>query len=376
MKTPGAGYDVFVRRDELMRKICVLVLALLFCLSEAAWAGVVTAFGQGGSERDALHAAMRSAVEREIGVLIDSSTYIKNYRVINDDIYAHTEGYIAGYEVLEKNYANGIHSVTIRADVRSDLLSTNLMTKLQKQAMIKANLEDPRISVIVMDDGGRENAYLENVIINGLSESGFSRIVDLAGVNSATKRRIASASFEGDRATAQMMRSEFGADYIVLGRLEKTGGVPFVEDYPFIGGIGKTAVSISVRMLNVNTGEIVYAGSFAGSSPGHGQRAEQMAMKKATRRLVREISRSALKKAANPSQHVTVIVTRGLFQTMGEAYERLRSLPGVSNVYVRRAVGGGLQADVDYDGTAYDLARAMECEGMAILEMSSEFIRI
>ena len=46
---------------------CVWILLAPACL-----AATVTVSGQGGSERSALHQAMRQAIEQQVGVMVDS----------------------------------------------------------------------------------------------------------------------------------------------------------------------------------------------------------------------------------------------------------------------------------------------------------------
>ena len=362
-----------------MRSVRIGFMALALCLfwTMTALAAAVTATGQGAAERDALHAAMREAIEQKVGVLVDSRTYVENYRVIHDQIYTHSEGYIAGYDVIRSEYKDGYYEVTIRAEVREELLNADLMSKLQKKAVIRANMQDPRIGVIVVENGGRENAAVENALIAGLRNNGFSRLVDLTQIEASVRHRIADAVFEGDHALAEMMRSQFNVDYLVTGHADiSADGLPLIEDYPFVGSISNVVVNLSVRMLNVNTGEIVYAGSADGQAFNLSSKAEKEALGKATKSIVKELSRSALQKAANPEQHVTLIVTGGVLGTMGEAYERISRIPGVSGVYTRSMQGGNMQIDVDYHGTAHDLAQALERDGITIREMNSEYIRI
>ena len=102
----------------------------------------------------------------------------------------------------------------------------------------------------------------------------------------------------------------------------------------------------------------------------------QEALKKATAPIIKELSKSALQKAANPEQHVTILVTGNRLGSMSDAFERISSIPGVSGVYTRMKQGGVMQIDVDYNGTAHDLAQALERDGIAIREMTSEYIRI
>ena len=361
-----------------MKRIGVWLAALALCLlwTATALAAPVTATGQGATERDALHAAMREAIEQKVGVLVDSRTYVENYRVIHDRIYTHSEGYIAGYEVLRSEYKAGYYEVTIRAEVREELLNTDLMSYMQKKAVIRANMQDPRIGVIIVDQNGDEYASVENSIITGLQKNGFSRLVDLSQIDTSVKYRIANAVFDGEYGL-ESLNTHFNVDYLVTGYLDmNNNGIPLVEDYPFVGSLNNVVVNLSVRMLNANTGEILYAGSADGQSFNLGAKAMQEALKKATAPIVKELSKSAIQKAANPEQHVTLLVTGNRLGSMSDAYAFISSIPGVSGVYTRTKQAGMMQIDVDYNGTAYDLAQALEREGISIKEMTSEYIRI
>ena len=237
-------------------------------------------------------------------------------------------------------------------------------------------MQDPRIGVIIVDQNGDEYPSVENALITGLQKNGFSRIVDLAQIDASVKNRIANAVFDGDYGL-EALGSHFSVDYLVTGYLDLTdNGIPLIEDYPFVGSLNNVVVNLSVRMLNANTGEILYAGSANGQSFNLGAKAMQEALKKATAPIIKELSKSALQKAANPEQHVTILVTGNRLGSMSDAFERISSIPGVSGVYTRMKQGGVMQIDVDYNGTAHDLAQALERDGIAIREMTSEYIRI
>ncbi|MBQ8697528.1 MAG: hypothetical protein IJ521_00820, partial [Schwartzia sp.] len=209
-----------------------------------------------------------------------------------------------------------------------------------------------------------------------LQKNGFSRIVDLAQIDASVKSRIANAVFDGDYGL-EALGSHFNVDYLVTGYLDmNTNGIPLIEDFPSIASLNNVVVNLSVRMLNANTGEIVYAGSADRQSFNLGAKAMQEALKKATTPIVKELSKSALQKAANPEQHVTILVTNNRLGSMSDAYARISSIPGVSGVYTRTKQAGVMQIDVDYNGTAYDLAQALERDGITIKEMTSEYIRI
>ncbi len=370
-----------------------MILAVLLCIwsMAQAFAAVVTATGQGGSERTALHDAMRQAIEQQIGVYVDSRTYTENYQVINDRIYTQADGYIQSYEVVNKTVFNGIWTVEIRANVSDEKLRTDLMSKLQKKALIGANMMDPRIGVFAVNADGSEDVALENIFISGLQNEGFSRIIDLNQIDASIRNRIASANLEGDVDLRNTLSTQFNVDYLVKATISKTGrdinkmlpindpnipldATPLGDLIPGITSLNKSEVTVTVRMMNVNTGEILYAGS--GSGHGSGNQSESKAIRKATSELMKGLADAAIKKAANPEQHVTILITNNALGSMSQAYQRISALPGVSHVFTRSSGYGNIQVDVDYVGTAYDLAAEMERAGIPIKEMNSEYIKI
>lgn len=369
-----------------------MAITLLLCLwSATVLASSVTAEGQGGSERTALHDAMRNAIEQKVGVYIDSRTYTENYQVISDRIYAQADGYVRDYQILDKSESNGIWKVVIRAEVSDERLRTDLMTKVQKKAVIGANMMDPRIGVLAANSDGTKNEALENIFIAGLQNEGFSRIIDLNQIDASVRNRIASADLAGDWELRNTLSTQFSVDYLVKVSVSKSGKnvnlnipindpnspisfIPLGEIIPDLQNLNRSEVTVSVRMMNMNTGEILYAGT--GSGKGSGRNGEGTALRKATEGLMRELADAAIKKAANPEQHVTILITDNALGSMSQAYMRISSLPGVSHVFTRSTSYDNIQVDVDYLGTAYDLAMEMERAGIAIKEMNSEYIKI
>ena len=376
---------------QYTRTVAVVLLAMLMSVA-TVFAESVTATGHGSTERNALHDAMRQAIEEKVGTYIDSRTYVENYQVLNDRIYAQSEGYISSYDILSSNFSNGMWTVTVRADVSAEKLRTDLMSKLQKKAIIGANMMDPRIGILATTSDGGSADELENLIIAGLQDEGFSRLIDLTQIDLAVRQRIARADISGDVALKQMLQTQFNVDYLVTAKVSTTSSgmnnaklhipdenlpindIPLDIIFPDVAGLSRCQVDISARMMNVNTGEITYAGVASGE--GRGKNANNRAMKKAVSEIISNLRSAALQKAANPEQHITVIVTNNRLGTMSEAYQRISSLGGVSHVFTRSSSYGNIIVDVDYYGTAYDLAAEMEQSGIAISEMTSEYIKI
>ena len=353
-------------------------LLLSFFLSAVTVsAATVTVTGMGSSERAALKQALRQAVEQQVGVMVDSRSYVQNYRLIYDRVYTQADGYIKSYEVLESSHKNGIYQVKVKADVQEQKISAALGTLAQKKAVINANMQNPRIGVLAVDRSGKMYPSVENEIISGLTGQGFSRVVDLGQVSDSLRRRLLAASASGDRQLWQALKVQSPVDYIVVAQVDMSVGS--MADYvnsPGFANLKKAAAVISLRMLNTNSGEVIYAGNFQGKSDRRGPNAEQEAACNASKGIAKAVGEAALNKAANPSQHITLLVTGGKLGNISELTEYLQGLPGVHNVFVRGSAWQNITVDVDFNGTAHDLAAVLEGQGLKIIEMGSEYVKI
>lgn len=330
---------------------------------------MVTVTGQGSSERAAVKAALRQAIEQQIGVMVDSRSYVSNYKLINDRVYTHADGYIKSYKVLEHSVANGIYTDTVQVDVQEQKLSAALGTLAQKKAVIGMNMQDPRIGVLSLDRQGRSYPTVENIVINGLVSQGFGRVVDMGQISSAQRRQLMAAQFSGDKRLWQSLKIQAPVDYLVTAQVELAANR--------IAHLQKATAAIAVRMVNTNTGEVIYAGNFYGQSPNYNTSGgTDAALVAATKDIARAVGEAALNKAANPSQHITLLITQGKWGSIAEMTNYLGTLPGVNNAYVRGSSFGNTTVDVEFNGTAHDFAAVLEGDGQKILEMGSEYVKI
>ena len=350
-------------------RILSLSAVLMCTYGSVAWAAMVTVTGQGSSDRAAVKAALRQAIEQQIGVMVDSRSYVANYKLIYDRIYTQSDGYIKSYKVLEHSAVNGIHSAKVQVDVQEQKLSAALGTLAQKKAVIGMNMQDPRIGVLSMDRQGRHYPAVENCVIHGLTGQGFGRVVDMGQISNAQRRQLMAAQFSGDKRLWQSLTVQAPVDYLVTAQVELFANR--------VAHLQKTSARIAVRMVNTNTGEVVYAGNFNGKSPHYNTSGgADEALAAAAQGIAKAVGEAALNKAANPNQHITLVITQGKWGSIAEITNYLETIPGVSNAYVRGSSFGNTTVDVDFNGTAHDFAAALEGDGQKILEMGSEYVKI
>ncbi|MBT4286526.1 MAG: hypothetical protein HOD92_04255 [Deltaproteobacteria bacterium] len=80
----------------------------------------------GLAKEQALRNALRSAVEQGVGVVLESKTRIKNYLIINDEIYSSAQGYITSYKTLISEKRNKEWYVEIDAEVSTEKIKGKL----------------------------------------------------------------------------------------------------------------------------------------------------------------------------------------------------------------------------------------------------------
>ena len=339
---------------------------LILSASITAYAGEVTATGEGSTKESAIHNAMRSAIEKEIGTIIDSKTYTQNYYLISDEIITKSSGFVESYEIISERQLHGVFEVEIKVNVRSGALRTDLMSTLQKKAIVDTNLNDPRIAVIAFDEAGNEYSDAENEIITELQSQGFSRIVDLEQLDSSLKMRLKNAT--EDSALRQSISNQFHVDYVVIVKVKVTQNG------------NKFTANLSTRMIGVNSGEIIYAGSSVGNSRMFTNNTAENAIQNASKRMAKTVSKAALHRAAQVEQHITIIATKNtLAQYDNDIFKlnaRIKNLPGINNSFTRSVNNGVAELDVNFDGTASELAEILKRNEFNIIEVNSEYIKI
>lgn len=319
-------------------------------------AETVQSVGRGINERMAVHDALRTAVEKKFGVTVHSKTRVQNSALMLDQNSVDSAGLVSSWEILSRRVENGIVVVKVRAEL-NDKISARL-TELEKKALVDFNAENPRVAVAAVDSNGRRYPEVENEIIAALKRQGFTRTIDLAQVNRAVQLRILSAT--NDAELRRALTNDFHADCLVVAEVKN-----FSDE-----------VSISSRLIQLNTGEIIFAGTSSGGDSflSNGDR-----LKLAGRRAAYDISTAALKSAAQVERHITLLITPQTFAQLGGTLtavrERVKNLSGVNDAFARK-LNSSLELDVDFDGTAADFAQLLEYCAIKILELGSDYVKI
>ena len=204
----------------------------------------IHAVGRGISERMAVHDAMRTAIEQKFGAVVNSKTRVNNSVLLSDKNSVDSAGLISSFKILSSRVVNGIYVVEISAEL--DDKKSARRSELDKKSLVDFNADNPRVAVLAIDSSGRRYLEIENEIISALKRQGFTRTVDLAQINRAVLQRINSAA--GDAALCKTLSNDFHADTLVIAEVKILSG----------------DITVASRMIELNTGEIIFAGTTSG----------------------------------------------------------------------------------------------------------------
>jgi len=331
-----------------MKKFLLIALMMLMTCSTCSAKSVHT-FGRGITERMAIHDALRSAIEKNFGTVVNSKTRTQNYMLIADENAVDSFGFISGWEVVARHVENGIFVVEVVTELDDKKISS-----VNKKALVDFNVDNPRVAVVALDSNGNHYVEIENEIIAALQRQGFTRTIDLAQVSRSVQLRMTSTD---DDELYQTLVNDFHVDYLVIANVK--------DDF-----------SIASRLIELNTGEIIFAGTSTGRG---GFLSNSDSLKLAGRRAGYEMSTAALKSAAQVERHLTLLITKNTFEQLGGTLtavrERIKNISGVNDAFARKMTTS-LELDVDFDGTAADFAQMLEVFAIKILELSSGYVKI
>ena len=126
----------------------------------------VEASGEGPNHDAAVRAAMRAAIEKAIGVYVQSEQEVQNWQLKKDRIYSHTEAFITAYDILDKYRQGANWVITIRATVSNQ----KLVDELRELQILQMQLDNPKILVYYDKSGEQYDQRYTQQAINSINE--------------------------------------------------------------------------------------------------------------------------------------------------------------------------------------------------------------
>lgn len=131
--------------------LIVLILGTLLGMP-ATGSGAVIGKGQakifnnneGSARNQALRNALRDAVKQGVGVLLDSNTIVKNWTVIQDEVYSSARGFVKQYTVIRDEKVNDTWYIDIEAEVSTG----DIKNKLSELRILHQKMGNKRLMII------------------------------------------------------------------------------------------------------------------------------------------------------------------------------------------------------------------------------------
>ena len=128
-----------------------MIILLILCFASVALAGTIgkgraTIFNnnEGSAKSQATRNALRNAVEKGVGLLLNSQTVVKNWAVLRDEVYSSAQGFVKNYKVLRDERQGDVWFVEVDAEVAT----VSIENKLQELRILHQKMGNKRLMVI------------------------------------------------------------------------------------------------------------------------------------------------------------------------------------------------------------------------------------
>jgi hypothetical protein len=238
--------------------VSLLTAAIWVFISQGASADIIgkgsaTIFNdnEGSARQQALHNAMRDAVQQGVGVILDANTVVKNWTVIRDEIYSVSRGFVSQYTILRDEKQGGTWYVEIEAIVESGKIRDKLgelrilHQKMGNQRLMIIN-EAEHPDALTSDHTGVLSA--QTAISDAFNQSGF-RMFDQRTLGHLSQKTHPTGG--GQEAWIQIADQQ-QVDLLVTFEIVSDQHRPFT-------GSQFTAANVTLRMkaFDVSTGRLI-----------------------------------------------------------------------------------------------------------------------
>lgn len=308
--------------------------------------------------------AMRGCVQQVAATLVTASTETDQGQLLSDKVFAHSQGYVRKFSVLEDRQDGNVWITKLRCEVSEAKLDEDLMAF--GIAYRRAGM--PRVMVLVAEQSitatqasgwwqGGGNAsdlrVMENAFMDRMEKSGFTFIDPEVLSGKVTLEAIGA---DPNVAKAREIGLKVGAEVVVIGRaVAKPLGEIAIDNGTFYSAVA----NVSARAVRTDTGEVIAAAEFTGTAGKGFERttAGRNALSEAGRQLARDlfakIGRVWVKEQSGVRR--VALVVKGVddyARLAGFKQVLLASVKGVKDVQQRSMEDGRAELDVSLAGTA------------------------
>ena len=344
-----------------MKRTIVLFMAIITVLSVFLLREVysaereVTAIGQAAgnsanARKEAVNRALRAAVEKAVGVYVESDTLVKNYQLLEDKIYSKVKGYVKKYDIIEDNKGEGgIYKVKIKAVVADDILKNDL----SDLNLIKSVKGNPRIMVLINEyiDGSESIAdKVKSVIENEFLKKNF-KLVDKSQLKAIKKRDVALSYDDPKKAAA--LGAKFGAEIVITGN----ASADFMEkSKPYGVTVYAYSGNVNIRAIKTDTAEIIATDVEEGVARAGGRvltanKVLEDCAKKAADKLMSKILSRWREEVYNYTD-VELIISKVDDKLREDILKKLKTVEGIKEINEKSYGNGVMELEIKIEGAA------------------------
>lgn len=316
---------------------------------------------------DAINDAMRKALEKVLGLLVESETRVEHYQTIEDNIFTKTSGYIHSREIIrEGRKEDELYEVVIRAVVKT----ADLENDLQAIGVLLREAGKPRLMVLMresnMAEGGEEISINLNVsettLIEEFRKKGFP-FVDERAAKSGVEKEQALAAVYGDNNAAVLIGNKYNAELIIIGEAVARVAESMSEQ---IAPLKSCQADVTARAIKADDGTIIAEGRAHSAYPHINEiTGGAIAIEKASRKLAQQLLAEILKRLKEEMASGKIIrlqiINLKSFTQLNQFKNALRYyIRGIIDLQQRNFTETVADIDVEIRGNAEKLAQELE----------------
>jgi len=313
--------------------------------------------------------AKRKAVEQVAGAQVSSESISKNFELVEDKILSRASGFIRNYQIVSEYKEEGAYHVKIRATVDKSAVANDLSLILK---------EKPRVMVMIAEQniGSKGFSYwwgssgfvsdmdiMQNSLIEAWQPKGF-KFIDPGLLNDklTVKGAMRNPGLADEHAVS--LSRDADADIVIIGKVLVSDAGPVMEGVKMhsFHAVG------SLRILNVDTGEVVAVADDTGVAPHidpnvGGRQAIKALAKKLAGTLEGKILAKWTAEAAS-ARDLELVVQNVKSASQASALERLirEEIRGVESVSLRKKQKTVAHYSVRIRATANELGTDLEAK--------------
>ncbi len=363
-----------------MKKILALIAAGLLLTGGIADARNVTVTGNGVSQSEAEGDALRNAIEKAVGVLVDSQTLVSKNTVLQDEIYTQSKGFITNYNVVNQQQNGNGWEVTVNADV-DDSPNSKLMSELTRLGIIDVKLRNPKIAVYIPEHHIQyriPDPAGETAVIKSLVEAGFTNVIAASPkavmINPNSYgwlwKPIVQINVEDMRSAARF----FDADILIIGEAFSEGVGDVGQWIPghHRTGMQSCRARVEAKMYVATTGQIIAADGKYGSGADISQSvASKKALATAGEQLGEYFLDKLMETGSGNRQGLEVVVLGASASKVSLVQSAMNRVSKIKNVQMSSYSQGKGVFSVQYSGAPQTLFKEIQAATDADLEMKA-----